>query len=61
MYVVTVNGKRGERAEDMRLIDYLRQVLHLGGTKDGCSAGACGACTVIVNGKKTKACLHKLS
>lgn len=47
--------------KDMRLMDFLRDELRLTGTKDGCSAGACGACTVLVDGKKGKACIPKLS
>lgn len=47
--------------KDMKLLQYLRDELHLTGTKNGCSEGACGACTVIVNGKKTKACVPMLS
>lgn len=61
MFELIVNGVAVSAAEDMRLIDFLRDELHLTGTKDGCSAGACGACTILVNGKKTKACIPKLS
>ena len=43
------------------LIDFLRADLKLTGTKEGCSAGACGTCTVIIDGKKAKACVAKLS
>ena len=46
---------------DCKLLDYLRNTLKLTGTKDGCSEGACGACTVIINGKATKACIPMLS
>ena len=59
----TVNGQR-VRAEDvdprMTLLSYLRDVLHLTGTKNGCGQGHCGACTVIVNGKTQRACLLRL-
>ena len=47
--------------EDKRLMDYLRDDLRLTGTKDGCSAGACGACTILIDGKKVKACIGKVS
>ena len=38
----------------------LREDLGLTGTKDGCNQGSCGACTVLVNGKASKACLFTL-
>ena len=47
--------------EDKRLIDFLREDLRLTSVKEGCSEGACGTCTVIVDGKKIKACVQKLS
>ncbi|NPV75929.1 MAG: molybdopterin-dependent oxidoreductase [Anaerolineae bacterium] len=45
---------------DMTLLDFLRDKLHLTGTKNGCSTGHCGACTVILNGKAARACLVKM-
>jgi isoquinoline 1-oxidoreductase alpha subunit len=42
---------------DMPLLWYLRDVLRLTGTKYGCGIGACGACTVLVDGKAQRACL----
>lgn len=46
--------------KDLSLLRFLRDYLHLTGTKDGCSDGHCGACTVIVNGKAQRACLVKM-
>ena len=61
MYRFQVNGVWREVEEDKRLMDYLRDDLRLTGTKDGCSAGTCGACTILIDGKKVKACIGKVS
>lgn len=54
-----VNGKSYETeiSSNLRLIDFLRDELKLKGTKEGCSEGECGACTVIINGKTVNSCL----
>jgi len=56
---MTVNGKpyRVEIAPDRRLVDVLRDDLHLLGTKEGCGIGECGACTILMNGKTVNSCL----
>jgi isoquinoline 1-oxidoreductase alpha subunit len=54
-----VNGKpySFDGDVDMPLLWYLRDVLRMTGTKFGCGIGACGACTVLVDGKAQRACL----
>jgi xanthine dehydrogenase YagT iron-sulfur-binding subunit len=54
-----VNGaeKRMELAPWTTLLDFLRESLHLTGTKKGCDHGQCGACTVLVNGRRINSCL----
>ena len=56
---LTVNGAPRSLAcpPSTRLLDLLRWELGLRGTKEGCRAGACGACTVLVDGRPTLSCL----
>ena len=56
---VTVNGRVYERRIPSRLLlsDFIREELTLLGTHVGCEHGVCGACTVLVNGRPTRACL----
>lgn len=61
MITLTVNHTVHKLEHDMRLMDFLRDTLKLTSVKDGCSAGACGACTVLCDGKKLRCCVQKCS
>jgi xanthine dehydrogenase YagT iron-sulfur-binding subunit len=56
---LTVNGEAHHLRVDTRtsLLDLLRETLLLTGTKNGCSHGQCGACTVLLDGRRVNACL----
>jgi xanthine dehydrogenase YagT iron-sulfur-binding subunit len=58
-YTLDVNGQQREVDTEpyQTLLDTLREELQLTGTKKGCNEGACGACTVLVNGERVNACL----
>lgn len=55
-----VNGEIIEKQvdEDLTLLRFLRDELHLTGTKEGCSEGECGACTVLINQKAFNSCIY---
>lgn len=56
---MTVNGRKREASVDPRrtLLDFVRDTLNLTGSKKGCDHGQCGACTMIVNGRRINSCL----
>jgi isoquinoline 1-oxidoreductase alpha subunit len=58
MVMLNVNGRRLEvdAAPDMPLLWALRDILKMPGTKYGCGIGACGACTINIDGKPARAC-----
>jgi len=57
MYSFTVNEKLVETEKEVSLLRFLRDDLKLKSIKDGCSQGACGTCTIIIDGKATRACV----
>lgn len=58
MATFTVNGKTVTVEKNQRLMRYLRDTLHLTSVKDGCSEGACGTCSILIDGKATRACVQ---
>jgi 4-hydroxybenzoyl-CoA reductase subunit gamma len=56
---LVINGRQREDAvaDNLLLLDYLRETAGLTGTKRGCDGGECGACTVLVDGEPRLACL----
>lgn len=61
MFILHVNGKEVTSQNDKSLLSFLRDDLRITSAKDGCSEGACGTCTVLVDGKGVKACVQKVS
>ena len=56
---LTLNGRAREDAvpDNLLLVDYLREVVRLTGTKIGCDGGECGCCTVLVDGMPVRSCV----
>jgi aerobic-type carbon monoxide dehydrogenase small subunit (CoxS/CutS family) len=61
--VLKINGKQHEVSveQDADLLSVLREDLDLTGSKYGCGEGACGSCTVLIDGKPTKSCITRAS
>lgn len=60
MAILTVNNRQYNITENTTLMRFLRDDLRLTSVKDGCSQGACGTCTVLVDGKVQRACLFSV-
>ena len=61
MFSFKLNGKEVQTELDINLMQYMRDVHALYSVKNGCSEGACGTCSVLVDGKLSKACVLKTS
>ena len=61
MITFTLNGILRQEEKDCNLLTYLRDTRHLTSVKNGCAEGACGTCTVLIDGYAKKACVYKLS
>ena len=61
MFTLTVNNTPISVPQDKKLLTLLREELKLTSVKDGCDQGACGACTVLIDGAPVKACVQKVS
>ena len=57
MATFTVNGRTVSAEKNQKLIRFLRDELRLTSVKDGCSEGACGTCTILVDGRAARACV----
>ena len=57
MAVLLVNGASVTPSKNQKLLRFLRDELHITSAKDGCSEGACGACTVLIDGEPIRACV----
>ncbi|OAT86479.1 selenium-dependent xanthine dehydrogenase [Desulfotomaculum copahuensis] len=56
MYTINLNGKVYTTQEDINLLEYLREELHVTSLKNGCSEGVCGACMILVDGRAMRSC-----
>ncbi len=60
MATLCVNGRSVQGPDDKGLLSFLREDLRLTSVKDGCGSGACGACTVLIDGKASRSCNQAL-
>ena len=61
LFDVTINGIAYQVEDDIKLLPYLRDTLHITSVKNGCSEGACGSCTVLIDGKAARACVFSMA
>lgn len=59
VYTFIVNGQKIETSEEKNLLDFLRDDLGLISIKNGCKEGACGTCTILIDGKAMKSCIFR--
>ena len=57
MYTFKVNGQEVQTEKKLSLLRFLRDEMHITSVKDGCSQGACGTCTVLIDGEPRKSCV----
>lgn len=60
MFELIVNGQKVISEENRKLLDFLREDLHLTSVKNGCGEGACGTCMVLIDGRAVKACVQQI-
>lgn len=58
MYHFKINGREIQTQQDRNLLDFIREELDITSLKNGCKEGSCGACMILVSGKKQRACLN---
>ena len=58
MPVLTINGQTCSTTKNKKLIDFLRDDLNLTSVKSGCQEGACGSCTILVDGRPIRSCTY---
>lgn len=61
IYLLNINGNSYEVEKDKSLMDYLRDDLGIISVKNGCNEGACGTCSIIIDGRVLRSCILKIS